>query len=690
MGSESALLKAARAHHQAGRWAAAEAVYRRIVDHEPQHKAIALHALGRIALEQGDSSAAAALMGQAIAIEPNVTAFYVDLVRAAEKLGDLASAVTVAEGAVALWNLSPDLLAQLFRLYLLVHRTDQALALADRIDREPELRQAFEGTPAARAARGRIRRVLGEHGAARADLISALQEDPDLGAAWHDLGRIERASGNDARAIVCYGRALGTARDAEVVYDRGVALQRVGRLDEAQTAFSEMTTKIGYALSRAADLKSAGLVDVDISPHRAESVRARGREAEQAGRPIEAITLFALAFSLLPRAEGARRDLERLLAQLGKREVRFHRLVHSSLGMIALDTDQFLRKMRLGQAPDDTLVVFLSGANPSNRSLTAMAARHMPFVVDDRIYYSMLEAMLPAFRFSDTWLWSGQYDLYTNPDIKSGWAFTPEEQERGREGMRKLGVDPDRDWYVAIFARDAGWAVKNLSGMPETYTPFRNADINACHQAIQLILDRGGTVIRMGAAPERALTFKHPKVIDYATLARDDFMDVYLAAHARFFMGTPAGITEVARAFDTPTLHVNFVVGWGHPGRQVLHLPKQLVRRGTGEPVPFAEYLAHYSGPDPIGAIFSDDGLAQNGYAYVDNTPEELSEAAEEMLDLLDGRWGQDPADQALLDRYFALFASVPHPVVSSPARVRLPVVLAHLRRYRSWYFPDG
>ncbi len=690
MQTESRLLQAARSHSRAGRSAAATAVYRRIIEDEPQFKAEALHALGLIAFGEGRDDDALDLLAKAIDADRNVALYYANFSRALEKVGHFSGAISAAGQAVALGGGSPELIERLCNLFLAADQLDKALSTAAEFDSNPALAAMVEADPMQRMARVRVRRLFGDHGGARADLLRVLIVEPGLPAAWHQFGRIERAAGADARAIVCYGRALSAVRDLEVVYDQGIALQRVGRLDEAQSAFNETTAKFGYTLSRGADLKATGLAELDISPDQAEGVRRRGHEAEHAGRPIEAVTLFALASSLSPRDEKPRQDLERLLARLGKRRVLFHRLVHSALGMAVIEMDLFHRKIQLGQVPDDTLVVFLSGISPSNRSVTAMAARLMPFVVDDRIYYSMLEVMLPIFRLPESWLWGAEYEDYTNPEIKSGWVFTPEERERGREGMKRLGLDPDKDWYVAIFARDNGWAVKNLSGMPETYTHFRNADINSYHEAIQLILDRGGTVVRMGAVPERALTFKHPKVIDYATLGREDFMDVFLVAHARFFMGTPAGILDVARVFDTPTLHVNFAIGWAHPGKKVLHLPKRLVRRATGEPVPFAEYLAHYSEPDPVGAVFSDAGLARNGYAYIDNTPEELREAAEEMFELLEGRWAQDPADRELLDRYFALFENAAHRVVSEPARARLPVVLAHLRRYRSWYFPDG
>ncbi len=689
MEADSKLLAAARGHQKAGRWTAAEAIYRRIINDEPQYAATAFHALGVIALEQGKDKVAGDLLVKAIRLDAGVSAYYVDLASALQRSEHFAEALASAEGALALGDRSTALFVRLFSLYLSVDRPGEAIALLARIDSDPDLRSSFEVNPEQQAVLGGLRRIVGDHAGARADLVAALTISPDLKSAWHELGRIERAGGAEPRAVVCYGRAQTFGEDLDVTFDKGIALRGMEKTEQALSCFQQATLKRPYAMSYGADIKRDGLADVDISPERADAVWARGLESERQGRHLDALACFALASSLTPTDTRARMDLDRLAAQLGKRRVQFYFIHHPSLGLIAQESDLYLRGRQLGQIPDDLLLIFLSGEHPANRTLTTMLSRHLPLIVDDRLYYSMQETLLPGLRASELFLWQNEFENYAHAKSHRTLTFTDEERERGREGLRRMGLDPDTDWFVCAFARDDGWSRKTFSALTDTRTYFRNADIDTYGTAFQSIVDRGGAVIRLGASMLKPLAMKHPRVIDYAMTSRDDFMDIYLVAHCRFIMGTPAGITDVAKPFDAPCLFVNNVpLGFCPYGKGVMYVPKMLNRSASGELVPISEYLGILARTDAMTVLYTDKGLRDLGYAYVDNTPEEIREATEEMLDRQDGRWSDTAEDRELLDRYFALLAVVPRHQISAPARVRQPVSLSHLRRYRSWYFP--
>jgi putative glycosyltransferase (TIGR04372 family) len=685
--TQSKLLQVARKYHQAGQLTAAAAIYGRIAVEEPSLKAVAFHALGVIAFQQGQHRLAADQIAKAIGADGSRPEYYVDLSHAQRHAQQPADAIVSAERAVTLGERSIAFLSHLFSLYLDEDRPDEALALVERVDADA----AIAADPIACGARGRMRRIVGDPVGARRDLSVALADQPAGSIAWHQLGLLARSAGDDARAIVCYERAAACGEfDPDRTFDKGLALQRLRRIEEARACFRDVSFVKTYTMCYGADI-DLDFTDLDIGPDRAEAVRQRGLEAERSGRDIEAVALFGLASSLAAKDDRGRQDLDRILGRLGKRRVKFAFFYHPSM-LIATEPDMFMRRMQLGQIPDDLLVVFLSGTRPTNHSLLAMWRRHLPLLVDDHLYYSMLEALLPGLRADNNLIWTDLYENYAHPKSHAVLTFTPEEMERGRAGLRRLGIDPDKDWFVCAFARDLGWATKRFSGLTDTYTEFRNADINTYRPAIQHIVDLGGTVVRIGAGAERALDMAHPRVIDYAMTAREDFMDIFLVAHCRFVMGTPAGITDCGKLFDRPCLFVNcLTIGHCPPGKQALHVPKRLVWTATGEPVPIDEYLGHFRhSTDPVAEVFTDAGLARNGYSYVDNSPEEILEGVKEMLDLLAGRWGTDPADQALLERYFALFASIRHPQIGNPARVRQPMALSHLRRYRSWYFPEG
>src|SRR4051794_3002523 len=72
------LIQSALEHHRAGDLPAAEAIYRQILSSHPSH-APALHLLGVIAYQSGETADAIELISRAIAINPNVASFHSNL-----------------------------------------------------------------------------------------------------------------------------------------------------------------------------------------------------------------------------------------------------------------------------------------------------------------------------------------------------------------------------------------------------------------------------------------------------------------------------------------------------------------------------------------------------------------------------------------------------------------------------------
>ena len=106
--------------------------------------------------------------------------------------------------------------------------------------------------------------------------------------AWLELGKLRAAAGQDERALAAFDRAAAQAPDSGVVQlHRGLALRRLGRLDEAN-----------QALARAAELEPA---------LRQESLLLRGADELAAGRRDAGVALLDAAISVDPSSEGARR-----------------------------------------------------------------------------------------------------------------------------------------------------------------------------------------------------------------------------------------------------------------------------------------------------------------------------------------------------------------------------------------------
>jgi tetratricopeptide (TPR) repeat protein len=94
-------LQIAVEHHQAGRLAEAEAIYRQVLTQFPDH-ADALHLLGLLAAQTGHADAAIDLIGRAIALKPGVAQAHNNLGLALCALGRRDEALAVYAQAIAL------------------------------------------------------------------------------------------------------------------------------------------------------------------------------------------------------------------------------------------------------------------------------------------------------------------------------------------------------------------------------------------------------------------------------------------------------------------------------------------------------------------------------------------------------------------------------------------------------------
>ena len=108
MPPSAAALKRALSHHQHGRLAEAEGIYRTILDRDPR-QFDCLHLLGVINRQRGQSDTAIDLISRAIALNPTVAEAHGNLGNALLDRGRIAEGMTSLERAVALKPNDPRL-----------------------------------------------------------------------------------------------------------------------------------------------------------------------------------------------------------------------------------------------------------------------------------------------------------------------------------------------------------------------------------------------------------------------------------------------------------------------------------------------------------------------------------------------------------------------------------------------------
>jgi len=186
--------------------------------------------------------------------------------------------------------------------------------------------------------------------------------------------------------------------------------------------------------------------------------------------------------------------------------------------------------------------------------------------------------------------------------------LTQEDTKRGNELLKRIGVDR---WFVSLHVREG----KN--------DLWRNADIMTYIPAIEYIT-KEGWVIRIGEG--KALPDMH-RVIDYANSPyKSDWMDVYLCAKCKFFIGTSSGMYTIAMAFGVPICMTNLI-----PYKVATYLTSQdlFISKLAKKDNKYLTFKEMYSSI----LFYATTAYQIDGYELIDNTPEEIKEVTEEMYD---------------------------------------------------------
>ncbi len=186
----------ALAHHQAGQFAEAERLYRRVCAADPKNVA-ALHRLGVVAHQLGRPDAAD-IVARAVALQPDVPEAHNDLGVVLGARGRFAEAAAAFERAAAL---------------------------------RPDYVEAHNNLAAALRRLGRTEQAVGHYERVAGLVPNAAGAHNNLANALIELGRLEEA-------LVHYDKALALAPDfAPAHYNRGVALRGRSRIAEAAASF---------------------------------------------------------------------------------------------------------------------------------------------------------------------------------------------------------------------------------------------------------------------------------------------------------------------------------------------------------------------------------------------------------------------------------------------------------------------
>ncbi len=194
-------LEIAIQHHQAGRRAEAEQLYRQILALEPQHPD-ALHLLGLIAQQAGAIEAATELVRAALAANPAVPIFH-------NSLGNLLADQGQFDGAVAAYRraleLEPDLAGAHSNLAGVLSEQGRLPAAITAYRRALELKPGYA---MAHNNLGHALHATKQLDEALAAYRRALEIEPDFALALNNLGNVLKDLGRPEEGLACHRRAV--------------------------------------------------------------------------------------------------------------------------------------------------------------------------------------------------------------------------------------------------------------------------------------------------------------------------------------------------------------------------------------------------------------------------------------------------------------------------------------------------
>jgi tetratricopeptide (TPR) repeat protein len=312
-------------HHQAGQFAQAEQLYRRILQAAPGHHE-AWHLLGVLAQQVGRPDAAVECLGNAVRLRPASPAYHNNLATAYRAAGKPAEALAHYQEAVRLDPAFATAYSNLGAALVEQGRPAEALIPCQQALRlQPDHGETHNTLGAALVEQGRFDE-------AEFHCRKALRLVPGHALAHNNLGRALQGQGKRDEAIAHYREAIRLRPDVAVAHNNlGTALLEQRRPDEAAPCFREaLRLQPTYAdafNNLGGTCLEQGRVDeavahcreaVRLAPGHAFAHNNLGHALQKQGHLDEAAGHYREAIRLRPAYAAAHSNLGALLTRQGR------------------------------------------------------------------------------------------------------------------------------------------------------------------------------------------------------------------------------------------------------------------------------------------------------------------------------------------------------------------------------------
>lgn len=227
--------------------------------------------------------------------------------------------------------------------------------------------------------------------------------------------------------------------------------------------------------------------------------------------------------------------------------------------------------------------------------------------------------------------------------------FDKKELEEEQKQLNILGV---KEPYVCFWSRTSTYNL-NTIGREFDYD-YRNMNFEDYQKTIDYLKEYGITAVRMGRAEKRLDGLNN--CVDYAGLNASDFNDLALARKCTFMVCASTGAYLMAYLFRKPLLIVNHVLyslaggACGYTGME-LFIPKKLYSISMKRFLTLNEIIEIEQ-----ECLLWGDNYRRRGIEFINNTPEEICDAVEEMIERINGTWVDTEEDRKAYERYAEIY----------------------------------
>ncbi len=334
-------------------------------------------------------------------------------------------------------------------------------------------------------------------------------------------------------------------------------------------------------------------------------------------------------------------------------------LVQERIGHLSANPSVYLAERAIGLHGKRKVDVWLveKDSPVGNAHLLKMWGRAIPVLILSNPLYGRLASLVQSTRaLRAKERIHGHRDIFLAQErVQCPLSFTRSEERRGLEALERMGVPPGAP-FVCFHGRDGAYLQKIYTDgkVDLSRYAYRDVSIESYLPAVEALTARGIHCLRMGATSDMPLETTNPRIVDYAHRWRDEFLDVYLGAKCRFFLGCTSGLYAVPATFRRPVVFTNFtpiehIHAWS---MNEITIFKKVFSPRLGRHLTVREQLG--SG---MGRWIYGQSLARLDLEPVANTAEEIAQVTLEMDDRLNGTWQESEEDRERQRRFWAAFS---------------------------------